>query len=231
MNRHIIRAIHEYLKTHYTLTEITEQAYPILEGICDSADEAEKIMEPLARFYREHWNSKDENETWMTYQGKTYNAHGGKDNVITPENVREEGSRNGLLFSIHNHPSGLSIQSDADINDMGLCNEKYMITVARDGITITKNPSHDWDVRVGMKAINRWTDNLLSIIDETPEMQELDRHMLDYTDDEYMTQYEKIQYKWLNDGDNYNEQMDKLNRTYKDYGLPLETTHIMIRKW
>ena len=219
----------EISKTHFSLKNIKSQIDPLIKGITDNEKEYSLLMEHIPSFFRDYWNSNNENILIVNNENKTYTASSNSEEYVNiPLEARKDKS---IMLTIHNHPSGLTYQSDSDINDMGNLMEKFMITVGRDGITITKNNKGEpFDKNVGMKTINKWTDNLLREFEKSDGVKELDEHILEMSDEEYMDKYNNLQYKWLSENDNYNKQINILNVMFNDNGLPLETYHIGIER-
>lgn len=133
-------------KCSVTLTQIKESISSTIKKLSDNDEEYNKLMDTIPKFYRDHYNLDHEELYVQGYDGKEYiNTEGDDGSVSVPMEVAEKGYKNGILLAYHNHPDASCIQSIGDFQVCGSINEKYMITVAKDGIMITKNTG--WDSR------------------------------------------------------------------------------------
>lgn len=143
----IIKVMEHETKCSITLKELRGLLGPTLKSITDTEYEYEELMNVVPRFYRDNYKKPNEcliiqdhkGNNW--YAESTWNSH----SVSMPDRAYDEGVENGLLYTVHNHPEGASFQSPADYEGAAADNEKYMVTVGRKEIALTKNSNGHMD--------------------------------------------------------------------------------------
>lgn len=228
----ILKSIEDELnKCYLSLKSIREQISPLIKDITDTEEEYGLLVDRISHFYRDFRNEKTEKMYVEGYTGNIYTEYekGTEDSVPYPIEARREARENGMLLSIHNHPTSTSYQSDGDMNTMNLANEKYMITVSSDGLMITKNTSGErFDSKTAIKVINRIEDNLLSMVDKTDEIKELDKQILSISEEDYSKKYKQVENKLFIE--NNDEIIGNLNSQFKENDLPLVSYYTFIEQ-
>lgn len=148
---HIIKAVEDYLrKCTVTLKEVRSHIIGLVESIATTPEDVEPLIDTITHFYRDTYNKPKEylicrdynGNEWFNESDDVYNA------VEVPEEAYEEGQKNGLMFSIHNHPDGSAFPSPDDSAINVEQNEEYSIIVGKKEITITKQDTNPDDAYI-----------------------------------------------------------------------------------
>ena len=135
--KYIIRAIEEDIaKCSVTLKQIRADIEPTIKALTDNHEEYELLMDVIPHFYRDRYNL--DHETY-DYNGTVYANKGNDRMVQVPDEAREIAREEGTLLGIHNHPDATCFQSPGDYGAMTSLRQKYSVTVAEDGIMISKD--------------------------------------------------------------------------------------------
>ena len=152
----ILKAIHEYVKTHVTIKSIKSQIKNTLNEICDNETEKEQLSNTIAYFFRDHWNKDIETLECLTYEGEIFTNQGTYAQVDTTEDMKRHNGE--YVLTIHNHPDNCCFQSFNDISSQASdTKEKYGITISKEGIMITKNTdcvSFNGLIHIGRQVID-----------------------------------------------------------------------------
>ena len=230
----ILQTIGDYVeKCSVTLKGIKKNIEPLVKSLTDTQEEYELLMEELPRFYRDRYNLDHETQWLWDYHDKVYmEENGDAHSVRVPYSAVREGiDGDGILLSIHNHPNSCSFQSPADYRQQAQINTKYNISIANDGIIITKNEngyrSRYVDVeRTTFKTIN----GIIQDFRDTPVAQKIYKDFQDGKLDEE-TAEEKLNKEM---SDYFNKDADKycemVNKDLEKDGLKIVSHHIKIEK-
>ena len=143
----IIKIIEDNLnKCTVTLKNIKQQISPLIKKITDTQEEYELLMDKIPRFYRDYWNAPLEHQLIKAYEkdgGKEWENVGTETEIQISEEITTHGEFYGLLLAIHNHPFNCCFQSPQDFITKSELNEKYSVTVAKDGIMIAKKTGYN----------------------------------------------------------------------------------------
>jgi hypothetical protein len=145
-----------------------------LEEIIDEEqEEKDLIFDTLSEFMDEVGDELDhEIATYIDNNNKISKAVGNESSVNVPYHVVEEGNKNGLLFSIHNHPSNNSMQSIGDIKTAVNLREKYAFTYVPETkeFLLLKNknvqgvPKYYYESVYGEDIVSKFTDYRRKVI-------------------------------------------------------------------
>ena len=116
-----------------------------IETICDTIEEAEIITTQLNNFKKEATGLDYEILTAIGHDSKIIKLDNGSRNAlkISPE-LESKGRKEGLLMTVHNHPSGKLLMSEGDIKVSTTLKEKYSLTYVDDGeFLLIKNKNVD----------------------------------------------------------------------------------------
>lgn len=162
----LFKAIEDYvIKCEISLKKIREAISPTIKEITDSEEEYNILMENIPRYFQKHYKLKHETILLQDYDGKQYADENGERNTVqTPQEVKDIDE--GLLFSFHNHPNDCCFQSLNDflhIYDYGI---KYGMSVAKDGIFISKNvePKNYFSTMTKLRINNAYTNYMNGVI-------------------------------------------------------------------
>ena len=138
--KYIIRAIEEDIaKCSVTLKQIRADIEPTIKALTDNPEEYELLMDVIPHFYRDRYNLDHETLQIYDYNGTVYENKGNDRMVQVPDEAREIAREEGTLLGIHNHPDATCFQSPGDYGAMTSLRQKYSVTVAEDGIMISKD--------------------------------------------------------------------------------------------
>lgn len=173
--KYIIRAIEEDIaKCSVTLKQIRKDIEPVIKSITDTPEEYDLLMDVIPHFYRDRYNLDHETLQIYDYQGNVYENKGNDKSVQVPDEVRDIAREDGTLLGIHNHPEATCFQSPGDFGAMTSLRQKYSVTVAEDGIMISKDNTAGEIIPnpQGMYYVaNQWIDDNIveGYIMKTPE--------------------------------------------------------------
>lgn len=220
-------------KCTVTLKQITSSIEPIVKRLTDTQEEYDTLMDSIPRFYRDHYNLDHEELYAIDNDGTEYtNTAGDNNSVEVPEELVDKGISDGVLLAMHNHPIDAScIQSDGDFAVCVYVNEKYMVTVANDGVMITKNNTHNKNSFFVGQVRAEFEYPTLEMFYTDPEYGFTD--IVDDLKQGKISQEEanKRGTKIMNDY--YTTHMDsevkRLNKTFQDYDLDINVNYVKVK--
>lgn len=167
----------------------------VLPSIVDNDNELHLLKSSISSFYKHYRNKTYELLETRDYDNNVITVTNHEEGSVDwDDNVISKGEKEGILYSIHNHPNSTTLMSSADFNRLCQTNCKYSITVSSDGVMIVKN-THPLEV------FNR--DNILKdkfFMATERGYNSFMYNMLDDFENSYYTEIEKIKTKY-----NYND--------------------------
>lgn len=220
-------------KCNISLKSVRESIEPLVSSITKGNEyDYNRLMETIPYFYRDNYRLKHEKILCEDYYGDTYENDDNQINHIsTPKEAEKIGGTEGLLYSMHNHPSGISFQSSNDIYNMIRLNEKYSITVARDGIMIVKNDSFN-QIPIN-ESPYPYTDVKFRLMTKPIENSKEYKEVVSQYRNDKITQMEfhneltKINKKFLDK--NRDTMINAINKRYEDYNFPIKLHYARIK--
>ena len=239
----ILKAIEqETHKTHYTLKAIREQIEPTIKKITDNQEEYDILMKEIPQFYRQYWNEKKENLSIIDNNKQKLDPILGEDHCVTfTDDIVEQAEKEGLLLTIHNHPSATSIQSSGDYYCIASLGIKYGVSISKDGIVISKNTYGEASENYADDVLyswSKWHQNLKNEVRKTKESQEIDEwwsqipfnEMFGERRDEFSQELHEKQKKLYKNYvlNNMDTQIDNLNKQYEADEIPISMSYVEI---
>jgi hypothetical protein len=220
-------------KCYISLKSIRASIEPLVSLVTNNNEyEYNRLMETIPRFYQDNYRLKYEKILCEDYYGDTYtNEDNQIRKVMIPKEAEKIGETEGLLLSIHNHPSGTSFQSTNDVYNAIRINEKYSITVARDGIMIVKNDSFNqipW-----YESVYPYADVSYPLMTmKIQEMEKYKKSVSEYTSGKItQMQHFKNQNKIIKEymDENRENLMMAINRSYEEYNYPIRLYYVEVK--
>ena len=184
-----------------------------LHQITDDENEYKILRKTIFDFYDKYNTEKRrEHLEVMDYNNNTYIAKGDKDarEVDWTQEMTDIALNEGMLYSIHNHPTTTSVQSLNDLDILLKGNVKYSITLSNDGLMIIKNNNEF--LTIGDQF---WSNDILWSTNTA--FQRFTTEKKKKCREKYSTEYESISQR-LNTGEitqeDANEEWDTVFREY-----------------
>ena len=237
---YIIKAIENTLQKHsVTLKIIRQQISPVLKSITDDETEYEFLLKTITDFYNNNYNKPKEYMKIVDNEGKEYLSEGEEGeahSVEVPDDALKVGWEDGLYMSIHNHPKGsVSVPSISDYIVMEQNDMKYMVVVAFDGISISKNEEYPTSLFGGaiMNALHPIFQNCFQQTEQLPEFKKIQQDLgrTDITINDLDKETKLMLYnKYMKKDNNIQDTTDKFNTGFKENKVPLTVHNIPIKK-
>lgn len=236
----IIKAIETALQKHsVTLKTIREQISNTLKEITYDETEYEFLLKSITEFYYDNYNKSKEYMKIVDNKGKEYWAEGEEGeahNVEVPDEALKVGWEEGLYLGIHNHPKGsVSVPSISDYIVMEQNDMKYMVVVAFDGISISKNDEYPTPLFGGaiMNSLHPIFQECFQQAEQLPEFnkiqQDLGRTDITINDLDRETKLH-LYNKYMKQDNHIQDTTDQFNTKFNDNKVPITVHNIPIKK-
>lgn len=232
----ILKVMDEYVeKCIVTLKSIRQQISPILKDITDTEEEYNILMDIIPKFYRDNWNNPKEHLLMQGNNGDIFENEGTEGSVSTPREAVNESMRNGLVLSIHNHPSdSTAYQSLGDyVTQCVGTREKYGITISKkDGVVISKLTNK----QVSRNKLSNTYNKLFKKIgdnfdkDKEVEIQSLkdDCDANKITSKQLNKKYNEMFHGYISE--NIHGYVDNLDTSFSNNNVPVRVYHAPIKR-
>ena len=190
-----------------TLTKING----FVNEIIDDSEISGLISKNIYNWVKNYWSSNTEHIITYDYEENKRIKHGKEHEVEWDEDVVEKASKEGLLFSIHNHPNTTSFQSGNDLDMAVIANVKYNITIGKDGLMliVNNNPVEERNLE------RLWTDNLYWQTHSS--FKRWDINNLQEFEESHLELINNLKLEFENGDISYQELNDKLMKHYQKF--------------